>query len=106
MKTLEKVLASDEQSRSAHKRLIVKVQEAYGLYLTPEQQEIFFKMPSPETITRTCRKFQEQGKYLGNKKITEYRKFKSLQVQQVVKQTKPEDIQQLFEVTEPTQVWR
>lgn len=52
-----------------------------------------------ETITRTCRKFQEEGKYLG--KNHKEMKFKSLQIQQRIPQTKAEDVPQLFEITQP-----
>lgn len=104
MNKIEQVLANDEASRSSHKRLIIKVQEAYGLFLTDEQKKIFFAMPSPETITRTCRKFQEEGKYLG--KNQNDMQFKSLQIQQQIPKTKAEDVPKLFEVTTPQRVWR
>lgn len=104
MKIIEEVLAEDEASRSSHKRLILKVWERMGLYLDEDQAALFFKMPSPETITRTCRKFQEEGKYLGKNQSD--MKLKSLQIQQRITQTKPEDVPQLFEVTTPSRVWR
>lgn len=70
-----------------------------GLYLDEDQAALFFKMPSPETITRTCRKFQEEGKYLG--KNHKEMQFKSLQIQQRIPKTNAEDVPQLFETTTP-----
>lgn len=104
MNHIEEVLASDEQSRSSHKRLILKVWERMGLCLDEDQIAMFYKMPSPETITRTCCKFQEEGKYLG--KNQNDMKFKSLQIQQQMPKTKAEDVPHLFEVTTPQRVWR
>lgn len=99
MNHIEEVLAHDEASRSSHKRLILQVWERLGLCLDDDQIAAFYKMPSPETITRTCRKFQEEGKYLGKKQNE--MKFKSLQIQQRMPQTKAEDVPQLFEVSTP-----
>ena len=99
MKIIEEVLANDEASRSSHKRLILQMWERMGLYLDEDQAALFFKMPSPETITRTCRKFQEEGKYQG--KNQKDMKFKSLQIQQQIPKTKAEDVPRLFETTAP-----
>jgi len=104
MNVIEEVLSEDEASRSSHKRLILKVWERMGLCLDEDQAALFFKMPSPETIRRVRQKFQEEGKYLGKNQSD--MKFKSLQIQQRMPQTKAEDVPQLFEVTTPQKVWR
>lgn len=74
---VENVLRRNQIYRDSDKRLCVAVWSEFGLNLTEEQERKFMDCPSGETITRICRKFQEQGKYPASEKIEEarYEKF-------------------------------
>lgn len=62
---VERILREYPQTRSDDRKLMLKVWESYGLYLSESQQQKFMghNIPSTETIRRTRQRLQEQGLY-------------------------------------------
>lgn len=76
---VEEVLKENVRARSNDRLLIIAVWEKQlGLALHPKLARfLMYKAIMPETITRTRRKLQEDGKYLATKEVEEqrYQKF-------------------------------
>ena len=94
--TVKETLKNNFQSRNSDRILLLEVWESYGLFLTPQQRIAFMDVPSAETIRRIRQKIQEEGKYPPTESIRKHRKFKSLQIQQSIPNTKPENVDKLI----------
>lgn len=70
---VERVLSVNPDARKSDKDLLWMYWRHMGLELAPHQIELFKSLPSPETVTRSRRKLQEQGKYLPPESITKER---------------------------------
>lgn len=98
---IERVLRDHPETRSSDKELYIRMFEYYGLFLNDRQKAKFRELPFVlESIRRTRQKFQEAGKYEATEKVKDFRKYKSMEVQQRIPITKPSDIQRILEVTE------
>jgi len=73
---VKEILASYPETRSDDKKLILKVWEAQGLILTPEQKNLFKTCFSTETIRRTRQKIQEEGQFEATDEVKHARKKK------------------------------
>lgn len=91
---IERILRDFPETRNSDKRLILKVWESQGLYLTEAQAYKFFEVSSPETIRRVRQKIQESGKYQADPLIRRERRFKSYRLQQITPQAKPQYVEQ------------
>lgn len=98
---IENILRERTQTRSDDKMLILAVWDQLGLKLTREQIEIFYDLPSTETIRRVRQKFQEDGKYLASDKVQQYREAKSQEMQQVAPIATPQTLQNVIEQRTP-----
>ena len=61
---VSQVMNDFPETRSSDKKLIIKVWEIQGFYLTEEQIKKLFKCLSSETIRRTRQKLNEKGMFL------------------------------------------
>lgn len=78
MNNIEKALANSEKARNSNVELFLEVFELDGLHLSPEQKKTFReRVTSPETILRTRRTLQANGKYLANENVRKYRAEKA-----------------------------
>lgn len=102
---IETVLRERVQTRSDDKMLILAVWEELGLKLTKEQIEVFYDLPSTETIRRVRQKLQEQGKYLATKEVQQFREVKSQEVQQTVFTASPQGVQNVLEQRTKVDPW-
>lgn len=93
---VEQILIDIPQTRSDDRYLLLKVWERCGLILDPVQQTKFMDVPSSETIRRIRQKIQESGRYPADETIRKHRKFKSMQVQQRITQTRPDQVDNLI----------
>jgi hypothetical protein len=78
---VENVLAVSNAGRNSHKEVQVIFMQKYGMALTPEQIEIFKKMPSMESIRRDIQIIQNrEGKYRPTKEVEDarYEKFEKM----------------------------
>lgn len=96
-KTIEHVLTNYPEARDSDKYLILKVWEAYGLYLSESQKDKFMGCPSTESIRRTRQKLQEQGKYRASERVSRHRRIKSYIVQQNAPTATPERLGTIVE---------
>lgn len=80
--TIEHILSNYPEARDSDRYLILKVWEAYGLYLSEAQKDKFMSCPSTESIRRTRQKLQERGKYKASERVARQRRIKSYIVQQ------------------------
>lgn len=76
------ILRDFPETRDSDKKLYIRVFEHEGLYLTPEQQEIFSRLPSLETFRRTRQKLQEQGYYKPSQRVKDMRMHKEVEMRQ------------------------
>lgn len=79
---IERVLAVNADARNSDRELFISVWAEMGFSLTSAQEQQFFGLPSPETITRIRRKIQEQGRYPATQRIKKTREMKSMIMQQ------------------------
>jgi len=70
---VENILSVSKKARNSDKELLIIYMQKFGLDLSPQQIELFKKMPSAETITRCRRLLQEEGKYLPTKEVDQAR---------------------------------
>ena len=70
---VEKILQENPAARNSDKKLILEVWKYQGLELTPEQQEKFMRVFSPESIRRNRQKIQAEGKYKPEEKVAKFR---------------------------------
>lgn len=94
---VESTLAHYEAARSNDRLLLIQVWEAQGFIMTPEQKAKFMELPSAETIRRVRQKIQEEGKYPANEYVRKQRKFKGMQVQQIIPKTKSEKVEEIIQ---------
>lgn len=94
---IENMLRDYPATRDSDRELYLKVWEQYGFILSDAQRAKFRDLPSSETIRRVRQKLQEQGLYKAQERIRRHRKFKGLEVQQKMPQTKPERVEPLLE---------
>lgn len=86
---VEKALKFYPSTRNSDAELVIKVWQAYGLYLTAEQQMKLMEVPMFESIRRTRQKIQnEENKYQADEPIKEKRHIKSLEFTQKIPTTK------------------
>lgn len=90
------VLGENTNARSNDKTLFILAGQKYGLWLSQAQKEAFYSMPSFETFRRIRQKLQENGKFIATDSIARQRKFKSWQLQQRIKETMPDKIENLI----------
>lgn len=90
---VETLLKTNEAMRSDDRLLILTVWELCGFYLTPEQREKFWSLPSAESIRRVRQKLQENGNYPAKDSVKKQRKWKSMVMQQVSPKAKPLDME-------------
>lgn len=78
---VEEVLRDDEEARNSDKKLLLRVWEREGLYLSREQQQRFMRCTTAETITRARRNLKDKyppRKAVENTRMAfegEYRKY-------------------------------
>jgi len=77
---VENILKASRSARNSDKALLLIYMAKSGIVFTPQQKEIFEKLPAFETITRIRRTLQEQGKYEPDHHVLEarYEKYKSV----------------------------
>ena len=75
---VKQILSNHPETRDSDRKLILKVWQAEGLELTPEQRAKFMDCSSPETIRRIRQKLQEYNYYPASKQVNEqrFKKFK------------------------------
>lgn len=93
---IERTLRDHPDTRSSDKELYILVWEHYGFFMSASQKAKFRDLPSSETIRRIRQKLQEKGSYPADEKIRKHRKFKGLEVQQKMPQTRPEKIEPIL----------
>lgn len=94
---IEKILSERTQTRSDDKMLILAVWDQLGLKLTQEQIDIFYDLPSTETIRRVRQKLQEQGRYLATENVQQFREQKSQEMQQNTPSASPQRLESIIE---------
>lgn len=94
---VESTLAYHEDTRSNDRLLLLRVWEAQGFHLTQSQKNKFMEVSSAESIRRVRQKIQEQGRYPANEYVKKQRKFKAMQIQQMIPKTKPEKVEELVQ---------
>lgn len=72
VKVVRSTLDKFKRTREDDRLLQLRVWEVYGFYLTPEQKEIFLRLPSAETISRRRREMRAE---FPETKTTETRRF-------------------------------
>lgn len=87
--TVEKILASDPETRDSDTKLIIRVWELQGLQLTPEQKDKLQNVSNPESIRRNRQKIQAQGRHLGSLKVVKERRIRSYEMQQSMPAHRP-----------------
>jgi len=90
-RVVEMCLRDYPETRDSDRKLLVKVWEHCGLYLSEAQRHKFFGIASPESIRRTRQKIQESGKYPASDRVKHVRELKSQIVQQNAPITKEID---------------
>lgn len=95
--TVESVLMLQETTRSSDRLLLIKVWEAHGFFMSETQKAKFMDLPSAETVRRIRQKLQEQGKYPASEYVRKQRKFKGMQVQQMIPKVKIEKVEELIQ---------
>lgn len=95
--TIEHVLTNYPEARDSDRYLILKVWEAYGLYLSEDQKDRFIACPSTESIRRTRQRLQERGKYKASDRVSRHRRIKSYVMQQNAPKASPERLGELVE---------
>lgn len=93
----EQVLDSDERSRNDDKYLITQVFKRKGWDMTPHEIEMFFSMPSTESIRRTRQTAQAAGLYPASDKIKKFRTIKSQEIKQSIPTASPTRVEDLME---------
>ena len=89
---VENTLERYPETRSSDQLLLLAVWSRLGFALSESQRQKFLNMPSSETIRRIRQKIQEQGKYPASENVRKHRKFKSMQVQQLIPNMKPDRV--------------
>lgn len=94
---VKNILAASQAARNSDKELLIIYMNKSGMDLSAEQEAIFRKMPSMETLRRIRQKWQEIGAYKADPKVEEarYSKFKS--VRGSIGATQPEQVYNLVE---------
>jgi len=64
-----KILSSNPAARNSDKVLILEMWRMQDLHLTPDQQQKFMEVSSPESIRRARQKIQENGEFLADEKV-------------------------------------
>lgn len=68
---VETILREYPETRSSDKKLLLKIWELDGLYLTEDQQKRFLNSSTAESVTRARRALKE--KYPATEQVNEYR---------------------------------
>ena len=97
-RVVEMCLRDYPETRDSDRKLLVKVWEHCGFYLSEAQRYKFFGIASPESIRRTRQKIQESGKYPASERVSKSRRLKSLIVQQNIHTIKPEKTDNVLEL--------
>lgn len=103
--TIEHVLTNYPEARDSDRYLILKVWEAYGLYLSEAQKDIYMACPIAESIRRERQQYQKAGKYEASERVARYRRIKSYVVQQNAPIASPEWLGEIIERHEPSKDW-
>lgn len=74
--------------RANDKMLILSQWRTEGLELTPEQEQKFMQVSSPESIRRTRQKIQERKECMPDGLTTAYRQKKGQRIKQAVRAEK------------------
>lgn len=89
-KIVERVLGRDFRARQDDKYLLVQVYQEYGLGLSESQRALLLsrRLPSAETITRTRRKLQADGKYPPSKAVADARVIKEQEAREELRRNR------------------
>ena len=77
---VKSILRDNKETRNSDKRLILEVFKRQGLHLTDEQERMFMKCASPESIRRTRQILQARGMYLPYEPVKQARLFEQEQL--------------------------
>lgn len=91
------ILSRSRLARNSDRHLFLEFMQAGGMELSPKQQEIFLHLPSLESARRVRQKLQEGGEYPADAKIANERGYKSMRMQQMTPNAKPETIEKVID---------
>lgn len=77
---VKSVLRDNKETRNSDKKLILEVFKIQGLHLTEEQERMFMKCASPESIRRSRQRVQELGLYTSYEPVKQARLFEQEQL--------------------------
>ena len=100
----ELVLQRSQAARDSDNELRLQVLDMMGANLT-EWQKSIFRRTNMESVRRTRQKLQEQGKYPASEFVKGSRKFKDMQIQQMITTTKAEKTDDLIDATPKAIPW-
>lgn len=89
---VEYILQASRRARNSDKELLIIYMQKSGMSLSPQQIEVFRKMPSAKTITRVRRQLQEQGKYPADEEVDNGRYEKYQEMKYKTPQDEVDDI--------------
>ena len=72
---VKSVLRDNKETRNSDKRLLIEIWKIQGLNLTDEQERMFMKCASPESIRRSRQRIQEMGFYESYEPVRQARLF-------------------------------
>lgn len=77
---VKSILGYSHRARNSDKELWIIYAQKSGMNLTPEQVEVFRKMPASETIRRTRQVLQQKGLYPADQKVdaARFEKFRQM----------------------------
>lgn len=81
-------MTANKLLRAKDKMLQLAQWRKEGLILTPEQEQKFMEVSSPESIRRTRQKIQERGLCMPDSTTTAYRQAKANKIKQAVRREK------------------
>jgi len=96
-KTIETILRDYPETRSNDRLLQIKVWERQGFYLSDSQRDKYLHLPSTESVRRTRQKIQESGLYPASESVKRQRKFKAMQIQQMIPKVKSDKVERLVQ---------
>ena len=77
---VKSVLRDNKETRNSDKRLLIEIWKKQGLHLTEEQERMFMKCASPESIRRSRQRIQELGFYKSYEPVRQARLFEQEQL--------------------------
>lgn len=95
------ILSRSRLARNSDRHLFLEFMQAGGMELSPRQQDIFLSLPSLESVRRVRQKLQETGHFPADQNIARERTYKSMRMQQMTPNAKPETIEKVIEQQPP-----